>query len=99
MTDERRKHERKDLRKQILLEFMSGKRQVCIADIGMQGCYVDSIVEVVKGELVSFDLSTDDMAVRFVGNVAYVLPGMGFGVRFVELTEEQRLFLAVFMNS
>ncbi|MFN0140647.1 MAG: PilZ domain-containing protein [Pyrinomonadaceae bacterium] len=99
MTDERRKYERKDLRKQILLEFMSGRRQVSISDIGMEGCYVDSIAEVVEGEMVSFDLTRDATAVRYTGNVAYVLPGMGFGIRFSELTAEQRLFLAVFMNS
>lgn len=99
MTNERRKRERKEIRKQILLEFMSGKRQVSISDIGMEGCYVDSIIEVVEGEMVSFDLTIDATAVRFAGNVTYVLPGMGFGIRFLDLTEEQRLFLAVFINS
>lgn len=99
MTEDRRKHERKDFRKQILLEFVSGKRQVSISDIGMEGCYVDSIVEVREGEIVSFELTTDLAAKRFVGEVAYVLPGMGFGVRFRDLTEEQQMFLAVFMNS
>lgn len=48
MTDERRKYERKEFRKQILLEFVAGKRQVSIADIGIEGCYVDSIIEVRK---------------------------------------------------
>lgn len=99
MTDERRKHERKEFRKQIVLEFVSGKRQVSIADISMEGCYVDSIVEVREGEIVSFQLTTELAAETFVGKVAYLLPGMGFGVRFLELTDEQKLFLAVFMNS
>ena len=52
-----------------------------------------------EGELVGFELATDRSAQRFVGRVAYVLPGMGFGIRFVDPTEEQQLFLAVFMNS
>ena len=99
MTDERRKHERRDFRKQILLECVSGKRQVSIADISMEGCYVDSIVEVREGEIVSFELDNGLTAERFVGKVAYVLPGMGFGIRFGDITEEQKLFLAVFMNS
>ena len=99
MTDERRKYERRDFRKQISLEFVSGKRQVSIADMGMEGCYVDSIIEVREGELVAFELATDRSAKRFVGKVAYVLPGMGFGIQFLDLTEEQQRFLAVFMNS
>ncbi|HKX83134.1 MAG TPA: PilZ domain-containing protein [Pyrinomonadaceae bacterium] len=94
MSQERRESERQPFLDEIMLEFSSGKREARVSDISMGGCYVDSIAGVTEGEPVSFDMSTGDgTSLAFTGEVAYVFPGMGFGIKFTNITEEQRLFL------
>ena|SRR5687767_14298652 len=95
MSDERRESERRPFLDEIMLEFSSGQREARISDISAGGCYVDSIASVSQGEPVSFDVSTSDgRTISFTGEVAYVLNGMGFGLKFTNLTEEQKTFLA-----
>ena len=95
MSEERREGERHPFLDEITLEFTSGQREARISDISAGGCYVDSIAAVSEGEDVQFDLSTPEGgSVSFTGEVAYVLNGMGFGVKFTNITEEQKAFLA-----
>jgi hypothetical protein len=94
MSEERREGERHPFLDEIMLEFSSGQREARISDISAGGCYVDSIAAVSEGEEVQFDLSTHDGGfIPFTGEVAYVLNGMGFGIKFTNITEEQRAFL------
>lgn len=95
MSDERRESERLPFLDEIMLEFSSGQREARISDISAGGCYVDSIASVSQGEPVTFDISTGGgNSISFTGEVAYVLNGMGFGIKFTNLTEEQKAFLA-----
>ena len=74
-----------------VLECMSGRRGARISDLSVGGCYIDSIAEVGVGEDISFELqlpSESPIPVR--GKVAYVLPGNGFGVSFIDLPDETR---------
>lgn len=75
------------------LEFSSGKYEARISEIGLGGCYVDSISSVVEGESISLTIRFADRTMPFTGEIAYILPGFGFGIRFTNVTEEQTDFL------
>ncbi len=90
-----RDNERKDFVAQIKLNSASGKREVRVTDISAGGCYIDSIISVQVGEEVKFDLlHPNGGRLPFTAEVAYHFDGVGFGVRFTNLNEEQNLFLA-----
>ena len=91
---EKRDNERQEYLSETVLEFASGKREARISDIGLGGCYVDSIASVTEGESISFVLATPSgESLLFTGVVAYILQGNGFGIRFTDLTEERTNFL------
>jgi len=86
-----RKHERSSFLTEIVLESASGKREARISDVSEGGCFVDTIVTVRPGEEVLLKSKLDSheqLAVK--GKVAYVLDGFGFGVEFVDLSDESR---------
>jgi hypothetical protein len=89
-----RKHERTEVVKEVLLESAAGKRSSRISDISMGGCYIESINNFRQGEYISFDVrNTAGNNIRFGGNVAYVLDGMGFGLTFANLTPAHHALL------
>jgi PilZ domain-containing protein len=64
---------------------------VRIADISEDGCYVDTILDVTKGERLFLKiLMIDGGWIEVEGVVAHHSPRLGFGVRFVNLSEEDR---------
>ena len=66
----------------------SGKARV--ADLSEGGCYVDSIHDVYVGELHRFKLQLPNgQWFPLSGEVAYHIPRMGFGVRFIGLRGTQ----------
>jgi hypothetical protein len=78
----------------ISLESSSGRREARISDLSMEGCFIDSILEAAKGEIIKFALFLPgDEPVNLSGRIVYVMPRIGFGVRFVELTEEKKIIL------
>ena len=95
-----RQNERYSYLKEVELEFASGKRSARISDISVGGCYIDTIAQVPVGESVTLHIaSTNGESMRFEGKVAYLLGGFGFGVEFVDLTDQQREFLSALINS
>jgi hypothetical protein len=94
MTMENRGDERKPFRAEIVLEFASGKRQERISDISAGGCYVESIISVQVGDEIKVELlAPNGDRLPFTGQIAYHFDGMGFGVKFTDLTDEQKKFL------
>lgn len=84
-----REHERYPHFIEIVLESASGKREARISDISVGGCFIDSIAGVFVTEPISFVVKTDDgRIIDFKGEVTYIFPGIGFGVRFSDLSEE-----------
>ena len=78
----------------VVLDCVSGKREVRLTDLSLGGCYVDTISSVRPEEIVQFKLSLphgriEDMS----GTVVYVHEGIGFGVQFNDMTREQRTVL------
>jgi hypothetical protein len=79
---------------EIVMDSASGRREARISDLSTGGCFIDSIVSVTQGEAVAFELvNGEGRSLLFKSEVIYVLPGVGFGVRFTDVTEEQRSFL------
>ena len=86
-----RQHDRVTVPLSVILDCTSGSREVRVSDLSTGGCYVDTIAAVQADEHVGLKLllphgRTQDL----VGTVVYVHPGIGFGVRFNEMTREQR---------
>jgi len=95
-----RKKDRFTYLKEVVLEFTSGRRTARISDISAGGCYIDTIVQVIVGDPVTIHIrATDDSSMPFDGQVAYVLEGFGFGVEFLNLTDEHKEFLEALMAS
>jgi hypothetical protein len=89
--EDARRDERMGVPLEIVLEFSSGKREARISDISLGGCYIDSIAGVTEGEIVRFKLALPDGgSEELAGVVVYVHEGVGFGLRFDDLTEEQK---------
>jgi hypothetical protein len=95
-----RQEERVQYLEEVELNFASGKRTARISDISMGGCYVDSIAAVPVGEPVSIEITrSSGENVQFNGRVAYILEGFGFGVEFIDLTDDQVRFLERMVGS
>lgn len=89
-----RQHDRIPLMVEVILESSAGKRPSRISDLSLGGCYVESITSFREGEPVSFAVNHSTVGnVTFTGNVAYVLDGFGFGLRFTNVGPQQLEFL------
>jgi len=61
-----------------------------VTDLSEGGCYLDTVGEVMVGEIVAFRvLLPDDEWLYLEGEVRHHSHGRGFGVQFVDLNEEQ----------
>jgi hypothetical protein len=61
-----------------------------VTNLSEGGCYLDSVGEVRSGEIVGFRiLMPDDDWLYLEGEVRHLRVGAGFGVKFVELNEDQ----------
>jgi len=66
-----------------------------ITDLSEGGCYLDTVGEVMAGEIVAFRvLFPDGDWLYLEGEVRHHKHGRGFGVQFVDLNEEQLTNLA-----
>jgi PilZ domain len=66
------------------------KHKARVTDLSAGGCFLDTVGEVQKGEIVGFRvLLPDDDWLYLEGEVRHHVPGSGFGVQFVELIDEQ----------
>ena len=65
-----------------------------IADISLTGCYVDTLNPVPKGSEVRVRLTHGTETFVALGRVVYVSYGLGMGIAFVSLGDDQRALLA-----
>ena len=90
MSD-RRTEKRWDVCLDALWDGKSGNHVARVTDLSEGGCYVDTLGEAQIGEVLVFKLQLPDSQwLELTGEVAHQSPPLGFGVRFVELTDEQR---------
>ena len=61
-----------------------------ISNLSEGGCYLDTVGEVMRGEIVGFRVLLPDGDFLYVeGEVRHYTAGVGFGVRFLDLNDEQ----------
>jgi hypothetical protein len=82
-----RKYQRHTHFVEILMESASGRREARLSEVSLGGCFIESIGENHPGETVSFEIKDHDPPVRFTGVIVYTFPGIGFGVRFTDLSQ------------
>ncbi len=64
-----------------------------ISDVSATGAFVDSVVTLPAGTQFRLKFSLPSLIVDCVGEVMHEMPQFGMGVRFLELTAEQRAAL------
>lgn len=97
---DRRAVERFSVNIDIEWEGLSGKQTGTISDISVSGCFVLCSGEVEDGDYIKifFPLSTGKKF-EFMGEVTNHVFEIGFGVCFINLTETQKEFLEVFVDT
>jgi len=78
---------------------ITGHHPAKVANLSEGGCYLDTVGEVRRGEIVGFRVQlTDDDWLYLEGEVRHYSAGLGFGVRFVDLNSEQEQKIALVMR-
>jgi len=85
---------RRETRLEVCLDAVwdgkSGNYTARVTDLSEGGCYVDTLGEAAPGEIIHFKLQmTDGSWLELAGTVAHTTPPLGFGLRFVDPTDEQ----------
>ena len=97
--DERRSRKRWDVSLDAVWDGKSGNFTARITDLSDGGCYMDSLSEVTIGELLTLKLNLPGGGwLELTGEVAHHTPPVGFGVRFVNLSDEQIAALRSFIE-
>jgi PilZ domain-containing protein len=97
--DERRSGKRWDVSLDAVWDGKSGNYTARITDLSDGGCYMDSLGDVTMGELLNFKLHLPNGEwLELTGEVAHHTPPVGFGVRFLDLSEEQLENLRAFIE-
>ena len=97
---DRRAIERHKANIDIEWEGLAGRKPGTISDLSVAGCFVLCTGEVEDGESVKIFLPlTDGRQLELWGEVANHIYEIGFAARFVDLTEAQKEFLEVFVDT
>ena len=89
--DDRRTEQRWEVCLDALWDGKSGNYSARVTDLSEGGCYVDTLGEATVGEILRFKLQLPSGDwLELIGEVAHETPPLGFGMRFIDLTDEQR---------
>ena len=88
--DERRSGPRLSVYLDAVWQAEDERHSARVTDLSEGGCYLDTVGEVLVGEIVAFRVLLPDGDWLYLeGEVRHHRHGQGFGVQFVELNEEQ----------
>jgi hypothetical protein len=97
---ERRAVERFKVNIEVEWEGLVGRKPGAISDISAHGCFILCSGEVEDGENIKiFFPLTDGRKIQFWGEVANHVFEIGFAIKFIELSEAQKEFLDVFVDT
>ncbi len=97
---DRRAIERYNVNIEVEWEGLIGRKSGIINDISPIGCFVLCSGEVEDGENVKIFLPlTDGRKIQFWGEVSNHVFEIGFAVKFIELSDAQKEFLEVFVDT
>lgn len=95
MDDDRRSRPRLRVSLDAMWDSSTEAHSARVTNLSEGGCYLDSVGEVRPGEIVGFRVLLPDGDWLYLeGEVRHYTAGVGFGVKFVELNEEQTENLA-----
>lgn len=98
MSD-RRTEKRWDVCLDAVWDGKSGNYNARVTDLSEGGCYVDSLGGAHVGEILDFKLQMPNGDwLELTGEVAHHTPSLGFGMRFIDLTEAQRKMLLALID-
>ena len=91
MSDrDRRRDKRWDVCLDAVWDSRSGNFTARVTDLSEGGCYIDSLNQPNVGDVLNLKLQlSNGDTLELTGEVAHQTPPLGFGLRFVELSEEQ----------
>ena len=88
--DDRRRDKRWDVCLDAVWDSRSGNFTARVTDLSEGGCYIDSLNQPNVGEFLNLKLQQPNGDwLELTGEVAHQTPPLGFGLRFVDLSEEQ----------
>ena len=91
MSDERRSNERKIVNLVAKWDSLSGTYEAKLEDISLSGCFINTTGLADRDEVMNLEvLLPSGEWLAFSGQVTTCQPGIGFGVVFSSLTEEQK---------
>ena len=98
--EDRRTYERFTVNIDVEWEALEGKEKGTISDISVGGGFVLCSGEVEDGDYVKiFFPLTDGRTIQLFGEVANHVYEIGFGFRFINLSDAQTEFLEVFVDT
>ena len=100
MSDERRSNERKRVLLDAKWESVSRRHEARVDDVSLGGCFVNTYAKLEVGEPVDLEIelpSGEWLGLR--GQVASCKPGVGFGMSFTSLTEDEIAALKELMRT
>ena len=88
--DDRRRQKRLRVSLDAMWDSSTDAHSARVTDLSEGGCYLDSVGDVRGGEIVGFRVLLPEGDWLYLeGEVKHHTPGVGFGVQFVDLNEEQ----------
>ena len=90
MSDERRSNERKTVNLVVKWDSLSGSYEAKLEDISLSGCFINTTGLANLDEVMNLEvLLPSGEWLTLKGTVTTYQPGIGFGVVFSSLTDEQ----------
>ncbi len=90
-NDDRRKANRGTIILEATWEGDAGRHGARVSDMSMGGCYLDTIGQVEVGEILNINVQLPEGEwITLRGTVAHLHPNLGFGIRFDDLSDDQR---------
>src|SRR2546426_8287254 len=90
--DGQRANVRVSLKLGVRWEGLSPRCEAVTTDVSLGGCYIQTIAPVRVGERLFLDVAAAaEPSMQLTVEVVYQHPGFGFGVRFINPTEFQRM--------
>ncbi|HEX3250398.1 MAG TPA: PilZ domain-containing protein [Pyrinomonadaceae bacterium] len=94
MGQERRSSQRKRILLEARWESMSRTHEARVDDVSLGGCFVNTFGHVEHGEEINLQIQLPSGEwLPLQGRVASYQPGVGFGIAFSSLSEEERAVL------
>ena len=88
--DDRRSKPRLSISLDAVWERTNDAQRARITNLSEGGCFLDTVGEVKQGEIVAFRvLMPDEDWLYLEGEVRHFISGIGFGVQFTDLNEDQ----------